>query len=129
MAVQEYTEEFRDITKGAKSKESLPVAPITLIHQRPVGDDLHVRTVVFIDLILYFEFFAFHFIFWGSNKMLWGNILTVIRSLDSMEKGDASWDGGETVEETARVVQQQPRKKRTLGLRKLSDLSNMLSLY
>lgn len=61
--------------------------------------------------------------------MLWGNILTVIRSLDSMEKGDASWDGGETVEETARVVQQQPRKKRTLGLRKLSDLSNMLSLY
>lgn len=56
MAVQEYTEEFRDITKGAKSKESLPVAPITLIHQRPVGDDLHVRTVVFIYLILYFEF-------------------------------------------------------------------------
>lgn len=48
---QEYTEEFRDITKGTKSKESLPVAPITLINQRPVGDDLHVRnskTVTFL---------------------------------------------------------------------------------
>uniref|UniRef100_A0A1L8DME7 Putative adaptor protein pacsin n=1 Tax=Nyssomyia neivai TaxID=330878 RepID=A0A1L8DME7_9DIPT len=37
----EYTEEFRDIAKGNKSKEALPAAPITLIHQRPVGDDLH----------------------------------------------------------------------------------------
>lgn len=49
-AEQEYTEEFRDITKGTKSKESLPVAPITLINQRPVGDDLHVRIMVFIEL-------------------------------------------------------------------------------
>lgn len=38
---QEYTEEFRDIAKG-KSKESLPAGPITLINQRPVGEDLHV---------------------------------------------------------------------------------------
>lgn len=52
MTLQEYTEEFRDITKGTKSKESLPVAPITLINQRPVGDDLHVRMVVY--LIIYF---------------------------------------------------------------------------
>lgn len=49
---QEYTEEFRDITKGTKSKESLPVAPITLINQRPVGDDLHVRMLVLSILIL-----------------------------------------------------------------------------
>lgn len=37
----EYTEEFRDIAKGNKSKEALPAAPITLINQRPVGEDLH----------------------------------------------------------------------------------------
>jgi protein kinase C and casein kinase substrate in neurons protein len=37
----EYTEEFRDIAKGIKSKEALPAAPITLIHQRPVAEDLH----------------------------------------------------------------------------------------
>lgn len=36
---EEYTEEFRDISKG-KSKEALPAGPITLIHQRPVGEDL-----------------------------------------------------------------------------------------
>lgn len=39
---QEYTEEFRDIAKGNKSKEALPAAPITLIHQRPVGEELPV---------------------------------------------------------------------------------------
>uniref|UniRef100_A0A0K8TP09 Putative adaptor protein pacsin n=1 Tax=Tabanus bromius TaxID=304241 RepID=A0A0K8TP09_TABBR len=37
----EYTEEFRDIAKGNKSKEALPAAPITLINQRPVAEDLH----------------------------------------------------------------------------------------
>ncbi|EDS38054.1 membrane traffic protein [Culex quinquefasciatus] len=37
----EYTEEFRDIAKGIKTKEALPTAPITLIHQRPVAEDLH----------------------------------------------------------------------------------------
>jgi hypothetical protein len=36
---EEYTEEFRDIAKGIKSKEALPAAPITLINQRPVGED------------------------------------------------------------------------------------------
>lgn len=40
--MQEYTEEFRDIAKGIKSKEALPAAPITLIHQRSVNEDLHV---------------------------------------------------------------------------------------
>lgn len=39
---QEYTEEFREIAKGNKSKEALPAAPITLIHQRPVGEELPV---------------------------------------------------------------------------------------
>lgn len=39
---QEYTEEFRDIAKGNKSKEALPAAPITLINQRPVAEDVHV---------------------------------------------------------------------------------------
>lgn len=61
--MQEYTEEFRDITKGTKSKEALPVAPITLINQRPVGDDLHVRIrfslVTFFWLILIHVFFNF----------------------------------------------------------------------
>ncbi|XP_066592674.1 protein kinase C and casein kinase substrate in neurons protein 1 isoform X2 [Prorops nasuta] len=38
---EDYTEEFRDITKGTKSKEALPAGPITLINQRPVGEDLH----------------------------------------------------------------------------------------
>ncbi|XP_060532593.1 protein kinase C and casein kinase substrate in neurons protein 1 isoform X1 [Cylas formicarius] len=36
---EDYTEEFRDIHKG-KSKDSAPTG-ITLIHQRPVGEDLH----------------------------------------------------------------------------------------
>lgn len=41
--LQEYTEEFRDIAKGNKSKEALPAAPITLINQRPVAEeDVHV---------------------------------------------------------------------------------------
>lgn len=40
--LKEYTEEFRDIAKGNKSKEALPAAPITLIHQRPVGEELPV---------------------------------------------------------------------------------------
>ncbi|XP_012218787.1 protein kinase C and casein kinase substrate in neurons protein 1 isoform X3 [Linepithema humile] len=38
---EDYTEEFREITKGSKSKEALPAGPITLINQRPVGEDLH----------------------------------------------------------------------------------------
>jgi hypothetical protein len=46
--LQEYTEEFRDIAKGIKSKEALPAAPITLIHQRPVNEDLHVNCMVFL---------------------------------------------------------------------------------
>ncbi|KAK6626379.1 hypothetical protein RUM43_006690 [Polyplax serrata] len=37
---EEYTEEFREISKG-KSKEGIPAGPITLINQRPVGEDLH----------------------------------------------------------------------------------------
>ncbi|XP_037933901.1 antigen EM13-like [Teleopsis dalmanni] len=37
----EYTEEFRDIAKGSKSKEALPAAPIMLINQRPVAEDVH----------------------------------------------------------------------------------------
>ncbi|KAJ8966669.1 hypothetical protein NQ317_007875 [Molorchus minor] len=36
---EDYIEEFRDIHKG-KSKDSSP-SGITLIHQRPVGEDLH----------------------------------------------------------------------------------------
>ncbi|CAH1110882.1 unnamed protein product [Psylliodes chrysocephalus] len=36
---EDYAEEFRDIHKG-KSKDSSP-SGITLIHQRPVGEDLH----------------------------------------------------------------------------------------
>ncbi|VEN51929.1 unnamed protein product [Callosobruchus maculatus] len=36
---EDYTEEFRDIHKG-KSKDSSP-SGITLINQRPVGEDLH----------------------------------------------------------------------------------------
>ncbi|XP_070160852.1 protein kinase C and casein kinase substrate in neurons protein 2 isoform X4 [Polyergus mexicanus] len=38
---EDYTEEFREITKGSKSKEALPAGSITLINQRPVGEDLH----------------------------------------------------------------------------------------
>lgn len=37
--IQDYTEEFRDISKG-KVKESIPAGSITLINQRPVGEDL-----------------------------------------------------------------------------------------
>ena len=43
LITQDYTEEFRDITKGSKSKEALPAGSITLINQRPVGEDLHVK--------------------------------------------------------------------------------------
>lgn len=38
---EDYSEEFRDITKGSKLKEALPAGSITLINQRPVGEDLH----------------------------------------------------------------------------------------
>lgn len=38
---EDYTEEFRDIAKGSKSKEALPAGSITLINQRPVGEDVH----------------------------------------------------------------------------------------
>lgn len=57
--LQEYTEEFRDIAKGIKSKEALPAAPITLIHQRPVAEDVH----VIVSLIFFFVLsicFIFH---------------------------------------------------------------------
>ena len=54
--VQEYTEEFRDIAKGIKSKEALPAAPITLIHQRPVNEDLHVNCMF---LFLFHCFYGF----------------------------------------------------------------------
>nr|CAI5828706.1 unnamed protein product [Callosobruchus analis] len=43
---EDYTEEFRDIHKG-KSKDSSP-SGITLINQRPVGEDLHVCFFLFI---------------------------------------------------------------------------------
>lgn len=52
---QEYTEEFREIAKGNKSKEALPAAPITLINQRPVNDELPVC------MRLLFFFFPFTF--------------------------------------------------------------------
>ncbi|XP_020281916.1 protein kinase C and casein kinase substrate in neurons protein 1 isoform X2 [Pseudomyrmex gracilis] len=38
---EDYTEEFREITKGSKSKEALPAGSITLINQRPFDEDLH----------------------------------------------------------------------------------------
>ncbi|XP_057336255.1 protein kinase C and casein kinase substrate in neurons protein 2 isoform X2 [Microplitis mediator] len=38
---EDYTEEFRDIAKGTKSKEAIPAGSITLINQRPVGEDSH----------------------------------------------------------------------------------------
>jgi gas vesicle protein len=37
---EEYTEEFRDIAKG-KSKDALPAGSITLLNQRPFGEDVH----------------------------------------------------------------------------------------
>lgn len=55
--IQEYTEEFREIAKGNKSKEALPAGPITLIHQRPVGEELPVC----MRLLHYFFFFVFFF--------------------------------------------------------------------
>lgn len=46
---KDYTEEFRDISKG-KSKDSMP-GGIMLINQRPVGEDSHVGfTFVFLSL-------------------------------------------------------------------------------
>ncbi|XP_074108957.1 protein kinase C and casein kinase substrate in neurons protein Synd isoform X2 [Cotesia typhae] len=41
LKLTDYTEEFREIAKGNKSKEAIPVGSITLINQRPVGEDLH----------------------------------------------------------------------------------------
>ena len=49
---QDYTEEFRDITKGSKSKDALPAGSITLINQRPVGEDSHVN--------IFFVYFSFY---------------------------------------------------------------------
>lgn len=42
--VQDYTEELREIAK-AKLKDTLPASSITLINQRPVSEDLHVKFI------------------------------------------------------------------------------------
>lgn len=65
--VQDYTEEFRDISKG-KSKESLPAGSITLINQRPVGDELHVGS---------FFYFASFSLFFVDFQLTYDNELTV----------------------------------------------------
>lgn len=62
---QEYTEEFRDIAKGNKSKEALPAAPITLIHQRPVGEELPVcMPFVLIHAFICLHFCSFYFMWY-----------------------------------------------------------------
>lgn len=146
--MQEYTEEFRDITKGTKSKESLPVAPITLINQRPVGDDLHVCAWF---LFSFSSPFEFHWVFIDYLLLLifpfLGRFDLILGILANEQKTAVSWDEVEAEErrlsqvdgdETAIALPKadskpQPpavtRKRRSLGLRKLSDLSNMLSLY
>lgn len=67
---QEYTEEFRDIAKGNKSKEALPAAPITLIHQRPVGEELpvcmHFEFLFFLNLTFPLHYDPVNEIFNGS---------------------------------------------------------------
>lgn len=49
-AFVEYSEEFRDIAKGIKSKEALPANQITLINQRPVAEDVPVSFNFFIQV-------------------------------------------------------------------------------
>lgn len=42
MCVQEYSEEFRDISGKGKRSGQIPEGAITLLNQRTVGDDLPV---------------------------------------------------------------------------------------
>ena len=52
---QEYTEEFRDIAAGKVKKGPSVVGDqgnITLLHQRPVGDDLPVIMLIYYFLLL-----------------------------------------------------------------------------
>lgn len=57
LLIQDYTEEFREIAKGNKSKEAIPVGSITLINQRPVGEDLHVKFyfILFLKFVHFFK--------------------------------------------------------------------------
>lgn len=54
---KDYTEEFRDISKG-KSKESVP-SGIMLINQRPVGEDSHVGFYFVFNFQLILEYIGF----------------------------------------------------------------------
>lgn len=65
---QDYTEEFRDITKGSKSKEALPAGSITLINQRPVGEDVHVKFC--------YRFTLIHSLILRSHDTRWTKIHT-----------------------------------------------------
>ena len=61
---QEYTEEFRDIAAGKVKKGPSVVGDqgnITLLHQRPVGDDLPV--------IMTFLFVLPHFVEWETDTI------------------------------------------------------------
>jgi len=42
---KDYSEEFRDITKG-RIKDTVPTGGIMLLTQKPVSDDLPVRSVL-----------------------------------------------------------------------------------
>ncbi|KAL5278969.1 PACSIN3 family protein [Megaselia abdita] len=77
-AFVEYTEEFRDIAKGSRTKEALPTAPITLINQRPVGEDLHV--CMFFILRKHIYFFKLSLLFLPISLgvvlvLIWANCL------------------------------------------------------
>lgn len=68
---QDYTEEFRDIAKGTKSKEAIPAGSITLINQRPVGEDLHVKFYFFFNFIHFKKILIVHCIVSGLNGSLY----------------------------------------------------------
>lgn len=65
---QDYTEEFRDISKG-KSKESLPAGSITLINQRPVGDELHVGRFYYLLIFVLRMLRVYHKVFASSGNV------------------------------------------------------------
>lgn len=53
VCVQEYSEEFRDISNKGKRSGHIPEGAITLLNQRTVGDDLPVMILtVYITLTL-----------------------------------------------------------------------------
>lgn len=84
MCVQDYSEEFRDISSKGKRSGHIPEGAITLLNQRTVGDDLPVMIftvsiTVTLSPIMIHHFYSYsgHFKFLNSSLTLLKILLRV----------------------------------------------------